>query len=151
MYSWCTKWHSTLCSVDRQRSYHVQWTDANYSRIANKTGFYIITASSPAYNYDPNIDRVARSIALTYSLGYGAVVNCITSSHPPSHWWPVSSRTADIGKKLQIQGMESNRFNGQEEERGFRATLRCVEGHGMLPSSGEGGCIHGNYWRNRFR
>lgn len=76
-------------------------------------------ASNPAYNHHPNIDRVARSIALTYSLGYGAVVNCINPSHPPSLIGGRLTPERPIWKKLQIQGMESNRLNGQEEERGF--------------------------------
>lgn len=44
-----------LCSKDKQRSYHVQWTDCDYSRTAKKNRIDIITASNPAYNYDPNI------------------------------------------------------------------------------------------------
>lgn len=53
-----------LSSEYRQQSYLLQWTDSDYSRTANKTGFDISTASNSAYNHNPNIVRVARSTVL---------------------------------------------------------------------------------------
>lgn len=135
----CTEWHSTLCSEDKQRSYHAQWTDCDYSRTANKTGFGIITASNPAYNYDPNIVRVARS---TVHCVRNTLFRVKCSRHlyysvssTVSHWWPAPERP--IWKSFKFK--EWNRIVRADKKRrgdSMRARLRCAEAHGILPPQG---------------